>query len=115
MKEIFKDIPGYEEIYQVSNLGRVKSLTRVSANGHILKQRFMKPYINFMGVQCVNIKKNKKQKFIAVHQLVWMTFIDSAIGWNSPEGYWNEIHYIDPDDRTPSLGNLYRVFKSRTR
>ena len=47
MEEIFKDIPGYEGIYQVSNLGRVKSLSRVKlnkgkfpflANERILKQ-----------------------------------------------------------------------------
>lgn len=46
-KEIWKDIVGYENLYQVSNFGRVKSLARIVSNGagkrnveeRILKQR----------------------------------------------------------------------------
>lgn len=37
MKEIWKDIQGYEGLYQVSNLGRIKSLPRNTTNGGILK------------------------------------------------------------------------------
>lgn len=37
MKEIWKDVIGYEGLYQVSNYGRVKSLERLSTNGRCLK------------------------------------------------------------------------------
>lgn len=33
-REIWKDIEGYEGLYQVSNLGRVRSLERIDASGH---------------------------------------------------------------------------------
>ena len=42
MKEIWKDIKGYEGFYQVSNLGRVKSLERVTINNRIVHERILK-------------------------------------------------------------------------
>lgn len=47
MKEVWKDIPEYEGVYQVSNLGRVKSLDRIiiDKNGrkHLCKGRLLSP------------------------------------------------------------------------
>ena len=40
--EVWKDIPEYEGLYQVSNLGNVKSLDRVSSNGRKLKVKVLK-------------------------------------------------------------------------
>lgn len=49
MKEIWKDIKGYEGLYQVSNLGRVKSLKRYvkEKNGkcHLVEEQIKKPSI----------------------------------------------------------------------
>ena len=45
MQEIWKDIDwvkGYEGLYQVSNLGRVKSLARYDSKGRFLKERIKK-------------------------------------------------------------------------
>ena len=42
-KEVWRDIPNYEGIYQVSNLGRVKSLERFDALGHKRKEKILKP------------------------------------------------------------------------
>ena len=69
MKEIFKDIPGYEGTYQVSNLGNVKSFK-------CLKQKLLKPSINDAGYFRVNLTKNKKINTIKIHKLVAITFLN---------------------------------------
>lgn len=64
MEETWKDIQGYEGLYQVSNLGRIKSLK----NNNILKQRNNKQY------KMVTLFSDKR-KDIKVHRLVALTFI----------------------------------------
>lgn len=77
MQEIWKDIKGYEGLYQVSNLGRIKSF--YFKNEKILKTFFRnknwkhknkKTYIS------VNLVKNQKIKSYFVHKLVAETFLD---------------------------------------
>ena len=48
MIEIWKDIKEYEGLYQVSNLGKVKSIDRV-INNHFYKSQIIKPYDNGIG------------------------------------------------------------------
>jgi len=78
--EIWKDIPGYEGKYQVSNMGRVKSLSRIvqSANQNgafqfFLRERILRPgshdKANHM---CVVL--NDPRKTYTVHQLVMLAF-----------------------------------------
>ena len=72
MEEIWKDIKGYEGLYQVSNFGRVRSL------GHDKwhKGRIIKPhYDGRKHYLFVQIYKNKNSKKINVHRLVAETFI----------------------------------------
>ena len=80
MGEIWKDIPGYEGMYQVSNLGRVKSLPKQwltalggkrSHDGIILK-----PQRKIGGYIIVRLPKDKKYKNFSVHQLVAMAFLN---------------------------------------
>lgn len=69
MREIWKDIEGYEGLYQISNLGRVKSFKRYS-EGKILKARKVtKGYLQ------VTLLKNGKGKNKKVHRLVAQAFI----------------------------------------
>ena len=68
MKEIWKDIEGYEGLYQVSNFGRVRSLK----NG---KVRILKPLTNKNGYLRVQLYKNNSLKTIFIHRLVAMAFI----------------------------------------
>lgn len=75
MKEIWKDIKGYEGYYQVSNLGRVKSLDRINSRGF---QMIGKPLnINKLvsGYCTVSLCKNGKPIICLVHRLVAETFI----------------------------------------
>lgn len=68
MIELWKDIEGYEGLYQVSNLGRVKSLKK----GKILKQ-----HDNGKGYMQVGLWKNNKGKCYYVHRLVSEAFVDN--------------------------------------
>ena len=67
MKEIWKDIPNYEGLYQASNLGRIKSLKR----NKILNQiKSSDTYLQ------VFLCKNNKVKGYQVHRLIAKTFLN---------------------------------------
>lgn len=78
--EIWKDIKGYEGIYQVSNIGRVKSLDReiVYSNGRIYNNKsvLLKPNIDKDGYERVSLCINQKSKSLYVHRLVFSSFVD---------------------------------------
>ena len=78
-KEIFVDIKGYEGYYQISNFGKVKSVSRFqSTTERILKQEFDKK-----GYKRVRLSINNKSKKFQVHRLVAIAFIDNP--YNKPE------------------------------
>lgn len=68
MKEVWKDIKDYEGLYQVSNMGNVKSLK-------FGKERILKECKNNDGYIQVGLFKNGKRKIYKVHRLVAETFI----------------------------------------
>ena len=71
MEEIWKDIPGYEGLYQVSNLGNVKSISW--KNTGAAKNLWLKPHNK--GYYQVELVKNKVKKTYVVHRLVALAFI----------------------------------------
>lgn len=74
MKEIWKDVPNYEGLYQVSNLGRVKSFRKSTKFG-CQAEFILKPSVANNGYAQVALYKNtKKQKFL-VHRLVASVFL----------------------------------------
>lgn len=73
--EIWKDIKGYEGIYQVSNLGNIKSLPRKYKNGRTEKEIIKKPSKLPKGYLRIPLCKNGKTKYYYVHRLVAETFI----------------------------------------
>lgn len=78
MEEIWKDIPNYEGIYQISNVGRVKRLERKSRNGHCnvtYKELIFKNQLNKDGYVELSFRKNLLQKHVLVHRLVAISFI----------------------------------------
>lgn len=90
--EIWKDIIGYENIYQVSNFGRVRSLRRL----RIVNQRLSKSgYLN------VTLRKesNSKLKGMRVNRLVAIAFIENIN--NKP--YVNHINSIKTDNNVNNL------------
>lgn len=69
--QIWKDIVGYEGLYQISNLGNVKSF-------HLNTERILKSPADSHGYYIVVLCKNKKGKSFKVHQLVAMAFKSCA-------------------------------------
>lgn len=93
MEEIWKDIEGYEGIYQVSNLGRVKSLKH-SKEGKLLKGR-----VTGKGYLSVVLFRNSVRKSNSIHRLVAQAFIPNPE--NKPE-----VNHIDEDKTNNNIDNL---------
>lgn len=82
MEEVWKDIEGYEGIYQVSNLGRVRTLDKEKIDSmgrkRCFKGRILKSYLNKYGYLTVTLYKNNKPKTWLIHRLVGFAFVE---GW----------------------------------
>ncbi len=105
MKEIFKDIVGYEGSYQVSNLGRVKSLDRTIDSGkgftRFIKGRILKSNPNGNGYHIVSLNLKGKLTAEKVHKLVAMAFLN-----HKPCGMEKVIDHMDNDKSNNRLDNL---------
>lgn len=77
--EIWKDIEGYERMYQVSNEGHIRSLGRLDSAGHKLKGRNRKLKQNKDGYFEVSLCKDGKRRYYLVHRLVALAFLDNPL------------------------------------
>lgn len=77
MKEMWVDVLGYEGLYKVSNLGRVKSLDRVSRDGRTRRGRIISTKENNRGYAQVHLCKNGSCKMKLLHRLVAEAFIQN--------------------------------------
>ena len=91
--EIWKDIKDYEN-YQVSNLGKVKSLK-------CGKEKILKNNINSSGYYQVSLSKNGKNYGFKIHQLVAMAFLNHI-----PNGYKFVIDHINSNKLDNKVSNL---------
>lgn len=111
MKELWKDIQGYEGLYQVSNLGRVRSVahvTEMTRNGstfsYARKGKILSPLTRRHGYLSVMLygkgghsKRNFKQ--FSIHRLVAEAFVEN------PNGY-SEVNHIDECKTNNCADNL---------
>lgn len=107
MKEEWKDIVGYEGLYQVSNLGRVKSLDRIiqgKVKDYSYKSKILKPGNNNRGHLFVNLYKDKKPKTRTIHQLVAESFLNHL-----PCGFKLVVDHIDNNKNNNCVTNLQIV------
>lgn len=98
--EIFKNIIGYEGLYQVSNFGRIKSLPKGDGNGYrerILIQEVIRR--NHTNYKRVTLSKNGKTKRFQVHRLVGIHFINNDK--NKPQ-----INHLDNNGENNHYLNL---------
>lgn len=103
--EEWKPIIGYEGLYEISNLGNVRSMERRVNVAHkgfkgtrLLKSKIMKPY-NYFGYFGVALCKNKKYKQLLIHRLVAQAFIPNPD--NLPC-----VNHIDENKQNNCVENL---------
>lgn len=104
MQEIWKDIPGYEGYYQISNTGRVKSLSRKINYNHpkfskrSMEEKILSPKIT-NGYLGINLYINKKRRSFLIHRLVAEAFIPNPL--NLPQ-----VNHKDENKFNNSVNNL---------
>ena len=98
--EAYKDVVGYEGLYQVSNLGNVKSLDRTFGT-RIFKSKQKKLSIGNHGYLVTNLMKNGKTSTKLIHDLVARAFL----GHNT-FGHSIEINHINENKFDNSVDNL---------
>ena len=100
--EIWKDIQGYEGLYQISNLGRVKSLERTcKAKTYIRRvpEKIYKYALDNYGYPIVTLHKEGKRKTITIHKLVANAFIPNLNNYKT-------INHIDENKLNNRVENL---------
>lgn len=98
MKEIWKDIDGYEGRYQVSNLGHVRSLFYHNAKG-VKRTGFLKPATDKKGYLRCALSKNNILTTFKVHRLVASHFIPNPSGLP-------QVNHINGDKQDNRVENL---------
>lgn len=108
MQEEFRDVEGYEGLYQVSNLGRIKILQKeVLRNGKypfISKEKIAKQSIDGYGYFVVTFSKDLKQKVFKVHKLVAINFLG-----HKPCKYEIVVDHINNNKSDNRLENLQLI------
>jgi len=103
--EIWKDVLGYKGIYQVSSLGRVKSLGRkvkhYSGQLKTLKERILKPHLRLDGYLKLGLWDNGEAKTRTIHQLIAEAFLN-----HRPCGLKLVVNHINFDKQDNRVENL---------
>jgi hypothetical protein len=103
-QEEWRPVVGWEDLYSVSNLGRVRRVA-VRGRAHV---PFLKTWPDDHGYPRVGLWRNGKGKFIQVHRLIAMAFLGPI-----PEGH--EVHHKDNDKTNCHPSNLEYVTSSENK
>lgn len=101
--EVWKDIEGFEGLYQISSLGRLKSFRNIS-NGYILSNKNSKN--DYISVVLKN-HKLKKKRYVRIHRLVAEAFIP-----NEDSTTKTQVNHIDSNKQNNCVSNLEWVTPS---
>lgn len=106
MTEIWKPVKKYEGLYEVSNLGRVKSMAKTRGTNHkcIIAEKVMSPRDNGLGYLQISFSLNSCKKTSYVHRLVADHFIGDLSG--------KEVNHIDGNKLNNASYNLEIVTRT---
>ena len=102
-KEIWKDVVGYEGLYLVSNLGRIKSKERIVKNSRgkrLVKEKILSTFISNSGYYAIVLHKTRPIfKLNYIHRLVANAFIPN-------ENNLEQVNHIDGNKLNNCVFNL---------
>ena len=115
MEEIWKDVQGYGEYdnyYEVSNLGRIRSKDRTTVGKcgrrFPFKGQIIKPCLTRCGYHVLNLRFDGKKQGVLVHRVVVKAFL-------TPEEGKTQVNHIDGDKTNNKLSNLEWVNASENK
>ena len=111
--EIWKDINGYENMYQVSNYGRVKSLNRIVKSSwgtpKMLNEKIIKEIIDSLGYSRLSLSKNGKVKAHKIHRLVAEAFLEGNGVVNHIDGNKQNNNVLNLEFCTAKQNNAHAI------
>ena len=106
--EVWKPIKNYEGIYEISNLGRVKSLKRIVKKGIYninITEKILKQTLNINKYLMVSLNKNGIKKNVKVHLLVAESFLNHK----TDSTHKIVVDHIDNDKTNNKLENIQLI------
>lgn len=97
--EMWRDIPGYENLYRVSNYGRVMAEKRCGSDGRLLQSIVLHQNTDSDGYKKVRLTRNGKSTNFAVHRLVALLFVDNP----------NEHSLVNHIDENPANNHFHNL------
>jgi len=99
--ENWRNVVGYEGLYMVSDLGNVRSLDRIGADGRLYKGKLKKQTVNTNGYLKTGLTKEGYTAMRTIHQLVCESFLGHI-----PNGYESVVNHKDFNKTNNSVDNL---------
>jgi len=125
--EAWRTVPGYEDLYEVSSLGRVRSLRRKGGRNRWYGGKILQAVPGYFGYLSLNLCGGRRQRTYRVHELVALAFhgprpewaqcirhLDGNPAYNTP---WNCVYGTDSENANDTIrhGNHYFTNRSKTR
>ncbi|QIN96378.1 hypothetical protein DAC17_79 [Bacteroides phage DAC17] len=120
LEEVWMDIPGYEGLYQVSNLGRFKALskTRVGARcSRVYKERILSQKVNFDKYYYISLSKGDKKTSYRAHRLIALAFLGESglpvdhIDGNPLNNNVTNLRYVSQSENILNPNTICKQYK----
>ena len=113
MNEIWKDIPNYEGIYQVSSMGEIRSCDRIDGRGHNIKGKILVQAPDKKGYKRISLFKDGIYHKLLVHRIVACSFLgeNKNLDINHKDGNTsnNILSNLEWCTRSENLRHSYKV------